>query len=468
MRIAAALVLAAAARPAVAQCPDGTPPPCRAARAASAAPPANSVAVLYFESRTRDSSDLYLAEGLTEEIISRLSGIERLTVRSRHMVQRYRGAALADPAAAGRSLNVTYLVTGSLRRVGDRLRLSAELIRADGGAQVWGRQFDQAGDDVLAIQEAVAGEVATGIVGRLLPNEARALAVRPTSSVAAFAAYTRARFHQARRDSAGLLSALHDYETALRAEPAWVNALSGVAMAYGLANGNGISLGMPLDSQAARAMRAATEAVRRAPDNSEAWAALGIARVAADPRRQAGAREALERAVALDPTNAEAHHLLGFHLALFRQDSLGLEHDRIALAIDPSRAVTIQHLVQEAMLHGRLAEARRWLDSILAISPDFGPANAVRLPLLYLEGDTATARRLYQEVSAPGRRPRAASRAGYLAMVPALAGDAAGAMEWLEAAQPRGVFLQYFMRMPAFDRIRNDPRFVRLFAEVSP
>ena len=117
------------------QCPDGAPPPCRGATR-PAAPALNSVAVLYFENATRDTNDAYLSDGITEEIISRLAGIERVTVRSRYLVRRYRGAALEDPAAVGRALNVTYLVSGSVRRAGGRLRVNAELIRAAGGAQV--------------------------------------------------------------------------------------------------------------------------------------------------------------------------------------------------------------------------------------------------------------------------------------------------------------------------------------------
>ena len=114
------------------------------------APAPISVAVLYFESRSGDTNDLALADGLTEEIIGRLSGIERLTVRSRYLVRRYRSAPVDDPAAVARSLNVTYLVSGTVRRSGGRLRVNAELIRAAGGAQVWGQQFDQAGGDVVA------------------------------------------------------------------------------------------------------------------------------------------------------------------------------------------------------------------------------------------------------------------------------------------------------------------------------
>lgn len=454
-------------RPAV-QCPDGSPPPCRAS-ARPAAVPSNSVAVLYFDNRSRDSSDLSLADGVTEEIITRLAGVERLTVRSRHLVQRYRGQALADPAAIGRALGVSYIVTGSVRRAGGRLRLSAELIRADGGRQVWGRNFDQLGDDVFAIQEAVAGEVATGIVGRLLPSETRAIAVRPTNSTAAYEAFLRGNFHVARRDSIGMSRAVAEYERALRLDPSYTDALSRVAMAYGISHGNGTRMGLPLDSVAARAMRAASEAIRRAPSSSDAWLAMGIARVAASPRTFAGVREALERAIALDPTNAEPHHLLGFVHQVFEEDSLSAMHDRHALAINPARPVTIMHFAHGAVHRGRYAEARRWLDSVLVVNPEFQAASMAQVPILFLTGDTARARRLWRERRPAPGRPLSITEAGYLSMAAlVLDADTNGALAILEAGAPRGAFLRWYLTMPVYDPIRAHPRFVALLRELSP
>jgi len=485
------------------QCPDGAPPPCRSATR-PAAPAANSVAVLYFENATRDTNDAYLSDGITEEIISRLSGIERVTVRSRYLVRRYRGTALEDPAAVGRALNVTYLVSGSVRRAGGRLRVNAELIRAAGGAQVWGRQFDQSGDDVFAIQEAVAREVATGIVGRLLPNEQQSLAVRPTTSAEAYQAVLRGNFNLARRDSAGMVRAIAEYESALRADPAYVDALARVGLAYGIARSNGYGIGLPADTLTARAMRYSSDVVRRAPNSSEAWAAMGLAHLVDQPRTLEGVREGLERSIALDPSNAEPHHLLGFSLALLGQDSLGLEHDRMALALEPARPVTIMHLAHFAMKHRHTAEAMRWVDSALAFNPAFVNGRMLRATLLMAAGDTAEARAevahwrdlpwqrlfvqsLYEQVLAPHGRDSAQVRewreqiraaipaelpvnlGAYCALTIVMAtNDAGTVMPLLEAAQPRGAYVHYFMTFPMFDGVRSDPEFQRLFRETAP
>src|SRR5712692_5097855 len=143
-----------------AQCPDGSPPPCRRARAS----PQYSVAVLYFENASRDSADAYLAEGLTEAIITQLGRVERLSVMSRSAVRRYRGAELPPPSVIGRTLNVAYFVTGSLQRAGHQLRVSVDVARAANGTRVWGDQFVRADDSLFALQDDVARRVAEGVV----------------------------------------------------------------------------------------------------------------------------------------------------------------------------------------------------------------------------------------------------------------------------------------------------------------
>lgn len=164
--------------PVSAQCPDGSPPPCaRAARATAA--PSNSVAVLYFDNLSRDTADAFLADGLTDELITRLSQVHRLDVRSRFESLRVRGQRAGDPRVLGRTLRAEYLVTGSLQQAGQRVRVNVALVRAPSGAQVWGEVYDRAGD-FLSIQADIAREVAGAITGRLLPQEQASLTRLPT------------------------------------------------------------------------------------------------------------------------------------------------------------------------------------------------------------------------------------------------------------------------------------------------
>jgi TolB-like protein/Flp pilus assembly protein TadD len=152
-----------------------------------------SVAVLDFDNLSRDTSDTYLSEGLTEELTSQLGQLERLRVASRTAVRRLRNASHMPLPDISRALNVAYLVNGSVRRSGQHLRVTVELLRAATGAQVWSSQYDRSEQDLLNIQEAVANAVATAVAGRLLPAERTTLANRPTRSPDAYDAYLRAR-----------------------------------------------------------------------------------------------------------------------------------------------------------------------------------------------------------------------------------------------------------------------------------
>src|SRR5215510_5187696 len=160
-----------------AQCPDGSPPPC--AHAAARTSPQNSIAVLYFDNLSRDTADAYLAEGLTEEIIVRLGQIHRIDVKSRYEVQRFRGRPRGDLASLGSELNTAVIVTGSLQRAGNRVRVRVELVRAATRTRIWGDVFDRSSEDVLSIEQEIATAVVQGVAGQLLPEERAMLARRP-------------------------------------------------------------------------------------------------------------------------------------------------------------------------------------------------------------------------------------------------------------------------------------------------
>ena len=172
-----------------AQCPDGSPPPCTRTSMPPRPPAPNSVAVLYFDNLSRDTADAFLADGLTEEIIIRLGQVQRLEVKSRFEVLRFRARPVVDPPVLGRSLNAAYLVTGSVQRVGDQVRLRAALVRATTRVQVWGEVFDRTGTNLLTVESDIAQEVATAITGQLLPDE-RSRLMRPlTTDPIAYAEY---------------------------------------------------------------------------------------------------------------------------------------------------------------------------------------------------------------------------------------------------------------------------------------
>src|SRR2546425_7164776 len=194
-----------------AQCPDGSPPPCGRPTARPAPPAANSVAVLYFAAR--DTADAYLAEGLTEDLTSLLGSVARVQVKSPGVVRHAQSASPGDAPAIARALDVHYLVDGSVRRVGARVRVSIRLLTGATAVATWGDVFDRKPDELLALPSEVARAVARRVGGAAAvpSSETGALGTLRTRSPAAYDHYLRGNFFLARRSPDQTARALTEY-----------------------------------------------------------------------------------------------------------------------------------------------------------------------------------------------------------------------------------------------------------------
>ncbi|MGH7613182.1 MAG: hypothetical protein ACREMW_03930, partial [Gemmatimonadales bacterium] len=452
----------------------------------------------------------YLADGLTDEIIARLGQIERLQVKSRTAVARYRNATL-DPGFLGRTLGVVYLVNGTVRRGAGRLRVTVELVRAASGNRLWGQQYDRTDADLLAIEEDIAKAVVTAIAGRLAPAERASLAVRPTRSAAAYDHYLRGNHALAQRSQAGLARALAEYQAALRLDSTFASALSRIAYTYALSLVLEWPLrGLPPESLLQHGMATADRAVRLDSTSSDAWMARGFWLQFQNPVTFRGVREAHERAIALDPENDEAHHQYGAALLWLGNDSAGEAAYSRALKIDPGRRNTLRFMALLRLLQRAYPQAIRWADSAVALDSTYLQAYLDRARAHRLLGDTAGARRdadavqqfatagtkrwtevarvladaaagdtlaararadrLYQAtVAGDSSGPRLLFReSAYLAIALAVAGEPDRALSTLENARRWGLLLGGLLRAPEFDAMRDQPRFQRLVEELKP
>jgi serine/threonine-protein kinase len=496
---AAALSLVLSGR-ALAQCPDGTPPPCHGARPVAAIAP-NSVAVLYFDNLSRDTADAYLADGLTEEVIQRLGQVARLTVKSKYSVRRYRGTAV-DPRDVGRALQVAYIGGGSVRRAGNRLRVSVELTRAATGDRVWGETYDRADADVLAIEEEIAGAVATAIAGRLLPAERARIGTSPTSNTAAYDHLSRGNYLIARRSPDAMRRGIAEYEAAVRADPGLMAASAQAAFAYGVyASWEWPWPGLTRDSILARGARAAATVLRA--DSTDPTARVSLCVLGFDEDRDvAGALRCLRRIPGERAArSADVQAILGWVLVTAGQNDAVAEQFQRALALDPARTVAIEIWARMLTRTRRYAEARRLLDSAVAVDPEFPAAYPARARLRLLDGDTAgaladaqTAARLTPSVPVPflvvvlarsdTARAAAALRdmlattdsaylrtatygPGFAAALLAL-GRRDDALALLERITFRDYQLYGELQNPEFDPLRDDPRFRRIFEQARP
>ena len=473
--------------PAVAQCPDGAPPPCRGQAARAPAPSPNSVAVLYLTNLSRDTADAFLADALTEEIIIRLGQVPRLDVKSRYEVERVRHQAVQDPAVLGRTLRASYLVTGSVQRAGDRVRLRYEVIRAATRARVAGNVIDRASSDLLTVESDIAGEVATAITGHLLPDERTRLARPLTSNAAAYEQYLRGL--QAAHnfgDEAALRSAVAFFNRAIERDSAFAAAFAGKATAWSMLADGYVT---PREGYGQTRV-AANQALARDSSNALAWAMLANAAAALDLDAPEAARLA-RRGIALDAHGGWSRLFLSGALWAEGKTDSALIEARRAWQDDSLFVIMSVNYLSILVESGHLDTAAAMIPRIRAILPA-SDADALEGMVLGARGDWRGAVRLlgwryYGGVFDAGMYVRAllalgdtvAARATVDSMVSARTpgyynpvalaraytalGDMDRGMEWLARAfEERTATVVWVRQDPELALLRADPRFAAL------
>jgi len=269
--------------------------------AQTAAPAEKSLAVLYFENLSGSKEDEYFRDGITEDIIIELSKIKELRMFSRSAVLAYRDKSLTAPQI-GQELNAAYVLEGSLRRAGSRLRITAQLVETHSGHSVWAERYDRQLEDVFAIQDEIAQNIARALRVMLTETEKRAIAKAPTTNVQAYDYYLRGRqfFYQFRQK--GFEFARRMFGRAIEIDPDYALAYAGVADCCSF-------LYMYYDASQIN-QREADTASRKAleldPDLAEAHASRGLA--VSLNNRYDEARQEFETAIRLNPKLFEAYY----------------------------------------------------------------------------------------------------------------------------------------------------------------
>jgi serine/threonine protein kinase/tetratricopeptide (TPR) repeat protein len=328
-----------------------------------------SIAVLPFtilSSPIENTGDEYLGIGLTDALITRLSNVQRLIVRPTSSVLRYRGAGI-DPLLAGRDLSVNFIVDGSLRRVGDRLRVTAQLFNVREGVTRWSEQFDEDSTDVLHIEDSISEQVANALLPQLSRDEQRQLSKRGTDSVEAFESYLRGRYYWNSYTESGLARALECYNHAIELDPHYALAYTGIADYYNWLGVFGIR---PFSETSAAAKAAATKAVTLDPAAAEAYSALGFATICHD-FDWAVAESQHRRAVEINPNYATGHHWFGFHLAMAGRFEESIDEMLRARELDPLSPSIMQGLSWCYYQAGRFNESITTAQNMLETAPDF-------------------------------------------------------------------------------------------------
>ena len=270
-------------------------------RIPEAAPDRHRLAVLPISNISPDSADEYFADGMTEELISTTSAIPGLTVIARTSVMRYKGLT-KGVTEIGRELNVGSVLEGSVRKAGNRLRITVQLIDVGSEGHLWAQSYDRQMEDIFAVQTEIAKEVAKALELKLMEKEKRVIESRGTTNMEAFNLLLKGRYFWNERTKEGLEKGISYFERAIEKDPGYADAYSGLASSYGILANYGY---VPGAEALPKAKSYAIKALELDEASAEAHASLGIILWNQWDVRTAG-RE-LRKAIQLNPSYASAH-----------------------------------------------------------------------------------------------------------------------------------------------------------------
>jgi len=291
--------------------------------------PIKSIAVLPLENLSGDPGQDYLADGVTEELIGRLAGIHDLRVISRTSVMRFKKTQVSVPEIA-KTLGVDAVVEGSLMKDGNRIRVHAQLIRAATDEHIWSESYDREVGNLLALESEVAQSIAEKVQVTITGQERESLAKVRAVSPDAYEAYLKGRFYWNKRTGESMLKAVVYFQEAIDKDPTFSAAYSGLADCNsGLAWHGYVapSEGLP------KAYAAAQKAIAIDPTSAEAHASLGL--VMSHMWNWRGAQSEFQKALQLNDQYANAHHWYGDSLSVVGSHDAALREAKQALELDP-------------------------------------------------------------------------------------------------------------------------------------
>jgi TolB-like protein/class 3 adenylate cyclase len=297
-----------------------------------------AIAVLPFDNLSPDPDQAFFADGLAEDLITRLASWRAFPVIARNSSFQYRGGGL-DLKRVGAELGARYLVEGSVRRVGDRIRVTAQLIDASSAEHVWAETYDRAVADVFSLQDEIGSTIAASLVGDLTRAEGERARQQGTESLEAWSLYQLGLQHAARYTARDAHEAVRLFERALELDPYFSTAQARLAMAKWMsAPGEGHAA---TDEEVAAALEAARRAVELDPRDPVAHAALASAYLTAgDPR---SAIDAARKAVDLNPSMPEAWIWLGWAQVLAGDPEACIAATVRARELDPQGSMVWIH-----------------------------------------------------------------------------------------------------------------------------
>lgn len=328
---------------------------------------AASVAVLPFVDLSPERSNAYLGDGMAETLINALANVEGLDVAARTSAFSFRDTA-KDVRRIGRELGVATVLEGSVQRAGDRLRVTAQLIKTSDGLHLWSENFDRDTKDIFAVQDEVARAVVAALKGKLVAG-AGSVTNGGTVNPAAYDSYLLGRFYWNKRTVDDLVRGANYFKQAIRADSSYARAWSGLADSYVLFIPAEYAVpGINPDSILSLAEKAARRAIALAPALGEAYTSLG--QILEYRLKWAEASEAFEQGIALNPDYATGHQWYSYDLMMRNRWDEAIREMERAKQLDPLSVIIVASLGFAYDGAERPGEAEAQFDQARAIAPD--------------------------------------------------------------------------------------------------
>jgi len=362
--------------------------------------PEKSIAVLPFENRSEDKANAYFADGVQDEILTRLSKIADLKVISRTSTQHYKSVP-ENLSQIAKQLGVAHILEGSVQKSGDAVRVNVQLIKAANDSHLWADTFDRKLTDIFSVESDIAKTIADTLQAKLTGAEKQMISGQPTSDLVAYDLYLKGRLLWGKRGGDNMRQAIAFYEQAIVRDPNYALAYAALAETYVV---------LPVYTEAsgpeafAKAKAAALKALQLDDKLAEAHNALAL--VLFLYLDFAGSIAEFERAIALNPNYATAHHWYGFNplCTLGRFDEAIAESKR-AVELDPLSPVINSDLGSNLMVARRYDEAIAQLRKTLEIYPTFPLAHGALAEALQFKGDLPGAIAEYTKAQELGADP---------------------------------------------------------------
>ena len=386
--------------------------------------PNKSIAVLPFVNMSADKNDEYLSDGMTEELINVLAKVPGLRVPGRTSCFAFKGKNEEDIfRKVGDQLHVGTVLEGSVRKAGDKLRVTAQLINVSDGYHLWSKDYDGDVKDILNFQSNVAEQVVQALQVKLGGEGTRVLTKKPTENAEAYRLYLLGRYHFAKFTRAGWTNAIHYFERALQIDPAYTLAYCGLADTYGWAGGQIL----PGREAWAKEMEFARKAIALDPNLAEAHLSMGTALYSV--LGPYASEKELDRAVELNPKQPLVYDQYGWTFSAMGRFDDAIAAEKKALELDPLNTFLNTDLAFFLYWARRYEEATTQIRKTVELDPNNAFAHSILGWCLIAKGNQAEARAEFEKATTLDDLPWYVSSLGYAC---AAKGDRAKAEQILQ------------------------------------